>query len=108
MRAKMIVSILALTMLSGVMYFVAKDNEEMRKNSRKMAAQTLQDLSKLEPTSQAAIQNSAGYAVCSWLRHRRPHQEQARNLHEDGIGRSWRNIARTTLIRRDCRYTRWT
>jgi hypothetical protein len=63
MRVNMIASILALTMLSAVMCFAAEDNEEKRDKSRKMAAQTLQDLYKLEPTSQAAIQKSAGYAV---------------------------------------------
>jgi len=34
-----------------------------RDKTRKMAAQTLQDLYKIQPTSQAAIQKSAGYAV---------------------------------------------
>jgi lipid-binding SYLF domain-containing protein len=63
MKAKMIASILAITMLSAVMCIAAEDNEEKRDKTRKMAAQTLQDLYKLEPTSQASIQKSARYAV---------------------------------------------
>lgn len=42
----------------------AKDSpDEKRTKTRKMADQTLQDLYKLQPTAQAAIQKSAGYAV---------------------------------------------
>jgi lipid-binding SYLF domain-containing protein len=37
--------------------------DEKKDKTRKMAAQTLQDLYKLEPTAQAAIQKAAGYAV---------------------------------------------
>jgi len=37
--------------------------DEKRDKSRKMAAQTLKDLYKLEPPSKAAIHKSAGYAV---------------------------------------------
>jgi hypothetical protein len=63
MKVKMIASILAITMLSVGLCVAADDNEEKRDKTRKMAAQTLQDLYKLEPASQAAIQKSAGYAV---------------------------------------------
>jgi lipid-binding SYLF domain-containing protein len=63
MRAKMIASILAMTMLSAVMCRAADDDEEKRQKTRKMAAEALQDLYKFEPTSQAAIQKAAGYAV---------------------------------------------
>ncbi len=63
MRAKMIASIVALTMLSAVMCMAADDNDEKRQKTRKMAAEASQDLYKLEPTSQAAIQKAAGYAV---------------------------------------------
>jgi len=43
---------------------VANDSpHEKREKTRKMAAESLQDLYKLEPTSQAAIQKAAGYAV---------------------------------------------
>jgi len=42
----------------------AKDSpEQKREKTRKMADQTLQDLYKLQPTSQGAIQKAAGYAV---------------------------------------------
>jgi len=37
--------------------------DKKRDKTRKMAAQTLQDLYKLQPTSQAAMQKAAGYAV---------------------------------------------
>jgi lipid-binding SYLF domain-containing protein len=37
--------------------------DQKRDKSRKMAAQTLKDLYKLQPTSKTAIQKSAGYAV---------------------------------------------
>jgi lipid-binding SYLF domain-containing protein len=45
------------------MCIAADDNDEKREKSRKMAAQTLQDLYKLESTAQATIQKSAGYAI---------------------------------------------
>jgi lipid-binding SYLF domain-containing protein len=42
----------------------AKDSpDQKREKTRKMAAQTLQDLYKLQPSSQTAIEKSAGYAV---------------------------------------------
>lgn len=63
MRLKAIASILVITLLSAGLSFAADDNEKKREKSRKMAAQTLQELYKLEPNSQAAIQKSAGYAV---------------------------------------------
>jgi lipid-binding SYLF domain-containing protein len=43
---------------------VAKDSpDQQREKIRKMAAATLTDLYKLEPSAEAAIQRSAGYAV---------------------------------------------
>ena len=63
MRAKMIASILALTMLSAVMCMAADDNDEKRQENPQDGSRGLQDLYKLEPTSQAAIQKAAGYAV---------------------------------------------
>lgn len=63
MKLKMIASILALVLLSASASSAADKNEEKREKSRKMAAQTLKDLYKLQPTSEAAIQKSAGYAV---------------------------------------------
>ena len=62
MRFKMIACVLAVALLSAI-GSSADDNDEKREKTRKMAAQTLQDLYKLEPTAQAAIQKSAGYAV---------------------------------------------
>jgi hypothetical protein len=55
MKVKMIASILAMTMLSAGLCIAADDNEEKRDKTRKMATQTLQDLYKLEPASQAAL-----------------------------------------------------
>lgn len=63
MRFKVIACMLAAALLSAVAYSGEDDNEKKREKSRKMAAQTLQDLYKAEPTAQAAIQKSAGYAV---------------------------------------------
>ena len=62
MRFKVIACMLAVALLSAVAYG-GDDNEKKREKSRKMAAQTLQDLYRLQPTVQAAIQKSAGYAV---------------------------------------------
>jgi lipid-binding SYLF domain-containing protein len=62
MRFKVIACMLVVALLSAVAYG-DDDNEKKREKSRKMAAQTLQDLYKAQPTAQAAIQKSAGYAV---------------------------------------------
>ena len=37
--------------------------DKKRDKTKKMASQTLQDLYKMEPTAQAAVEKSAGYAV---------------------------------------------
>jgi lipid-binding SYLF domain-containing protein len=63
MRFKVIACMLAVALLSPVAYSGEDDNEKKREKSRKMAAQTLQDLYKAQSTAQAAIQKSAGYAV---------------------------------------------
>lgn len=63
MRFKMIASMLVMALLFASASSAKDDNEEKREKTRKMAAQTLQDLSKLQPTAHAAIQKSAGYAV---------------------------------------------
>ena len=63
MRFKMIAYILAVALLSAIGSSAKADNEEKREKSRKMAAEALQDLYKLEPTTQATIQKAAGYAV---------------------------------------------
>jgi lipid-binding SYLF domain-containing protein len=63
MKVKMIASILAMTMLTASLCIAADDNEKKRDKTRKMAAEALQDLYKMEPPAQAAIQKAAGYAV---------------------------------------------
>lgn len=63
MRLRIIASNLAVILLA-VGLASAKDSPEKKKEkTRKMAAQTLQDLYKLQPSAQGAIQTSAGYAV---------------------------------------------
>jgi len=63
MKFKIIASVLALSLLSMSVYGGQDDNEKKREKTRKMAAEALQDLYKLEPTAQAGIQKAAGYAV---------------------------------------------
>jgi lipid-binding SYLF domain-containing protein len=63
MRFKTIALMLAVAMLSVSTCVAADDAEKKRDKTRKMAEQTLQDLYKLQPTSQAAIQKAVGYAV---------------------------------------------
>jgi lipid-binding SYLF domain-containing protein len=62
-RFKIIASILAVALLTVCAYGGEDDNEKKRQKTRKMAAEALQDLYKLEPTAQASIQKAAGYAV---------------------------------------------
>jgi lipid-binding SYLF domain-containing protein len=50
-------------LLAGGLASAGDSPDKKREKSRKMAAQTLQDLYKLEPTAQAAIGKAAGYAV---------------------------------------------
>jgi lipid-binding SYLF domain-containing protein len=54
---------LAMASLFAVASVVADDSEKKREKARKMAAQTLQDLYKMEPAAQSSIEKSAGYAV---------------------------------------------
>jgi len=63
MRFKIIASILAVALLTVGAYGGEDDNQKKRQKTRKMATEALQDLYKMEPTSQAAIQKAAGYAV---------------------------------------------
>lgn len=63
MRFKMMASVLAIVLLSGSASSATDKNEEKRQKSRKMASQTLKELYKLQPASEAAVQKSAGYAV---------------------------------------------
>lgn len=63
MRLRIIASVLAVTLLAVGLSSAKDSPDQKREKTRKMAAQTLQDLYKLQPLSQAAIQNSAGYAI---------------------------------------------
>jgi hypothetical protein len=68
MRFKAIASIFLGSLLAASLS-IAQDKNELDKNEqsrqkiRKMAAQTLQDLYKVQPAAKAAIQKSAGHAV---------------------------------------------
>jgi lipid-binding SYLF domain-containing protein len=63
MRFRMITRILVMSLLFAGLSSAKDSPDEKREKTRKMAAQTLQDLYKLQPTAQGAIQKSAGYAV---------------------------------------------
>jgi lipid-binding SYLF domain-containing protein len=62
MKLKTIALSLVAIMLAGLAR-AGDSPEEKRDKSRKMAANTLNDLYKMEPTAKQAIQESAGYAV---------------------------------------------
>ena len=63
MKIRRIASCLAVILLFAGLGSAKDSPDQKREKTRKMAAQTLQDLYKLEPGAQAAIQKSAGYAV---------------------------------------------
>jgi len=63
MRFRIIASSLAVILLASGLASAGDSPDKKRDKTRKMAGQTLQDLYKMEPTAQAAIQKSAGYAV---------------------------------------------
>jgi len=63
MRFRIIASSVAVILLAGSFASAGDSPDKKREKTRKMAAQTLQDLYKAQPTAQAAIQKSAGYAV---------------------------------------------
>ena len=63
MKSRTIVSSLAVILLASGLATGKDSPDQQRDKTRKMAAQTLKDLYKLEPTSEAAIQKAAGYAV---------------------------------------------
>ena len=63
MKFRIIASSLALILLATSVASAGDSPDEKRQKTRKMAAETLQDLYKLQPASKAAIQKSAGYAV---------------------------------------------
>jgi lipid-binding SYLF domain-containing protein len=63
MQVKVMIRVLVVTLLLAGLSTAKDSPDQKREKIRKMAAQTLQDLYKLQPTAQAAIQKSAGYAV---------------------------------------------
>jgi lipid-binding SYLF domain-containing protein len=63
MKFRMMAQILLVTLLAAGLSTAKDTPEQKRQKTRKMAAQTLQDLYKMQPTSRGAIKESAGYAV---------------------------------------------
>jgi lipid-binding SYLF domain-containing protein len=63
MRFRIIASGLAVILLTVGLASAGDSPDKKREKTRKMAAATLEDLYKLQPTSRDAIQKSAGYAV---------------------------------------------
>ena len=63
MRFKIIASSLAMILLAVSAARAGDSPDKKRDKTRKMAAQTLKDLYKMQPKAQEEIQKSAGYAV---------------------------------------------
>jgi lipid-binding SYLF domain-containing protein len=63
MKIRRIVSTLAVVVVACGLAIAKDSPDKKREKTRKMAVQTLNDLYKLQPTAQGAIQKSAGYAV---------------------------------------------
>ena len=63
MRFRIFAPILAAMLLTTGSLSAKDTPDQKREKTRKMAAQTLQDLYKLQPTSKEVIEKSAGYAV---------------------------------------------
>lgn len=63
MRFRKVAPVLVITVLTVGVLSAMDSPDEKRDKSRKMADETLQDLYKLQPTAQGALQKSAGYAV---------------------------------------------
>ncbi len=63
MRFRKVVPFLAVILLFGSLANAGDSPDQKRAKIRKMAAATLNDLYKLQPTSKDLIQKSAGYAV---------------------------------------------
>jgi lipid-binding SYLF domain-containing protein len=63
MRLKTVASFLAVILLTADFASAGDSPDDKREKTRKMAATTLEELYKLQPTSREAIQKSAGYAV---------------------------------------------
>jgi len=62
-KFKTIAASLVVVLVARVFASAGDSPYQKRDNTRKMAAQTLKDLYKMEPAAQGAIQKSAGYAV---------------------------------------------
>ena len=63
MSSKTIGALLSLALLTAASAHAKDSPDEEREKIRKMAAETLTDLYKLQPGARTAVQNSAGYAV---------------------------------------------
>jgi len=63
MRLRTVAQVLVVILLAVGLSSAKDSPDQKREKTRKMADQTLQDLYKLQPTAQGAIQKSAGYAV---------------------------------------------
>ena len=63
MKFRILAPFLVATLLASCLSSAKDSPDQKREKARKMAAQTLQDLYKLQPSSQTAIEKSAGYAV---------------------------------------------
>ena len=63
MNLRMIASALAVILLASGLASAGDSPDKEREKARKMASQTLEDLYKLQPTAQSAIEKAAGYAV---------------------------------------------
>jgi lipid-binding SYLF domain-containing protein len=63
MKCRTVAASLALILLASSLAGAGDSPDKQKEKTRKMADQTLEDLYKLEPTAQDAIQKSAGYAV---------------------------------------------
>jgi lipid-binding SYLF domain-containing protein len=63
MKFRILAPFLVATLLASCLSSAKDSPDQKREKARKMAAQTLQDLYKLQPSSQTAIGKSAGYAV---------------------------------------------
>ena len=63
MRFRIIAASLAVILLAAGLASAKDSPQQKKEKTRKMAAQTLKDLYKLQPTAKGAIEKSAGYAV---------------------------------------------
>jgi lipid-binding SYLF domain-containing protein len=63
MRSRIFNAVLVFILLAAGLSSAQDKNEEKRTKTRKMAAQTLDELYKLQPTAKGDIQKAAGYAV---------------------------------------------